>query len=122
MSRSAKRFTDVLTDIRGGDVIGELTTHLRELVAKVKESGRPGEIVLKLKIKRASKGSGNTLVIEDDIKVKLPTPEKGETILFATDDGDLQRNDPRQPKLTGMERPASTVVPMSGGQQEAAQS
>jgi len=122
----SKQFTDTLRDIRGGDVIEELTAQLREVVARVRDTGRPGALSLTLKVKRASKGAGNTLVIEDDIKVKLPVAEKGETILFATDDGDLQRNDPRQPKLTGLDKP-NPVVPITTGTpqvpaQEAAQS
>lgn len=97
--RVQKRFTDTLRDIRGGEVIDELTIAFRELVQRVSETGQSGSLTLTLKCKRASKGSGNTLVIADDIKLKLPTNEKGETILFATPDGDLQRNDPRQPSL-----------------------
>jgi hypothetical protein len=110
--RRNKRFTDVLLDIRGGDVIAELTDQLREVVQRVRDTGRPGSISLTLKVKNASKGAGAALLIEDDIKVKLPVAEKGTTILFATDEGELQRNDPRQPRLTGMDKPA-TVVPMT---------
>jgi hypothetical protein len=111
--RARKNFTETLRDVRGGQVIDDLTEHFRELVSKVLETGGAGELHLKLKVKRFSKGEGNTLLISDDIKTKLPVSEKGETILFATADGDLQRNDPRQPRLTGMERPAANVVPMT---------
>lgn len=120
MSRVAKRFTDVLQDIRGGDVIHELTDQLRDVVTRVADTGRPGEIILKLKVKPASKGAGATLIIEDDIKVKLPVHEKGTTILYATKDGDLQRNDPRQPQLVGMERQTAPVVPIAPTTPEAA--
>jgi hypothetical protein len=113
VTRALKRFTDVLQDIRGGDVIHELTDQLREVVTRVTETGRPGELSLKLKVKPASKGAGATLIIEDDIKVKLPVHEKGTTILYATKDGDLQRNDPRQPQLVGMERTSAPVVPIA---------
>lgn len=105
--RVQKRFTDLMRDIRGGDVIDDLTEQFRTLVQRVNETGQAGSLTLTLKVKRASKGSGNTLVIADDIKLKLPTGEKGETILFATPDGDLQRNDPRQPSL--LPKPAATV-------------
>src|SRR4051812_30969775 len=101
--RAVKRFTDALADIRGGDLVAELTEELRGLVAQIRTNGGAGELTLKLRVKRASKGAGNTLVIVDDVKVKLPKVTDNETILFANDDGDLQRSDPRQPKLTGME-------------------
>lgn len=109
MARIQKRFTDTLADIRNGDVIGELTAELMELVARVKATGRPGTLTLTLKVKNASKGSGSALVIQDDIKVKLPTTEKGETFLFATEDGQLQRNDPRQPRLVDLDGPATVA-------------
>ena len=112
MARVPKRFTDTLTDIRNGDVISELTDHLREVVTRVRESGRPGSITLTLKVKNMSKGAGCALAIEDDIKVKLPTTEKGTTVLFATEDGQLQRNDPRQPRLADLDRPSVTQMPM----------
>src|SRR5579871_6493070 len=113
MSRVQKRFTETLADIRNGDVIAELTDQLREVVSKVNETGRPGSLVLTLKVKKAAKGAGNTLLIEDDIRVKLPVMEKGTTVLFATEDGQLQRNDPRQPRLITADTPADRVVPMT---------
>lgn len=112
MARVQKRFTDVLGDIRNGDVIAELTETLREVVTRVRETGRPGSLTLTLKVKNASKGAGAALVIQDDIKFKLPTVERGETFLFATEDGQLQRNDPRQPRLVELDQPA-TVTPLN---------
>lgn len=98
-----KRFTDVLADIRNGDVITDLTEELRDLVMAVRETGRPGSLTLTLKVKQMSKGVGAALVIEDDIKAKPPKAEKGTSVLFATEDGELQRNDPRQPRLIDLE-------------------
>lgn len=112
-----KRFTDVLADIRNGDVITDLTDELRELVARVRETGRPGSLTLTLKVKQMSKGVGSALVIEDDIKKKLPVAEKGTTVLFATEDGELQRNDPRQPRLIDIEpRGEVATMPSAAGQ------
>lgn len=106
-----KRFTDTLGEIRGGEVIAELTNQLREVVQRVRESGRPGALVLTLKVKTASKGIGAALIIEDDVKVKLPVAERGTTVLFATDDGELSRNDPRQPRLVEMDGPQVVQMP-----------
>jgi hypothetical protein len=123
-----KSFVDTLRDIRQGATVDELTEHLRAIVTRVAEIGGTGELTVKLKVKRFSKGEGNTLVITDDVKVKLPLAEKGATILFATADGDLQRNDPRQPKLTGLDgggratvaqHPAAAAA--AGGVQEVGQ-
>ncbi len=105
-----KRFTETLSDIRNGDVIGELTEQLREVVQRVRETGRPGALTLTLKVKNASKGAGSAVVIEDDVKLKLPQMEKGTTFLFATADGQLQRNDPRQPRLAELDRGTVTSI------------
>lgn len=115
MARVQKRFTETLSDIRNGDVIAELTEALVEVVTRVRETGRPGALTLTLKVKNASKGVGSALVIEDDIKTKLPTAEKGTTFLFATEDGQLQRNDPRQPRLVDLDGPRVTQMPTAEG-------
>lgn len=94
-----KAFTETLREIRQGALVDELSEQLRELVQRIGEVGGSGSLTLTIKLKRASKGSGNTLLLSDDIKVKKPIGEKGETILFATGEGELQRNDPRQPSL-----------------------
>ena len=112
--RIVKNFADTLKDIRRGDVISDATEHLRELVQRVKETGRPGALSLTLKVKPASKGDGTALLIEDDLKVKLPVAEKGSTILFATVEGNLQRNDPRQPELKGLQAGPASVTPITG--------
>jgi hypothetical protein len=120
VAKAPKQFTDTLRDIRGGQLTEDLTERLRELVSKVNETGGGGSLTLTLKIKRAAKGSGMTLIVADDIKVKLPVGERGETILFATDDGELQRNDPRQPRLVGMETKPTNVTPIGNTVSEAA--
>jgi len=109
-----KRFTDTLTELRAGETQDELTAHLRDLVLRVRETGRPGSITLTLKVKNASKGAGVALIIQDDIKVKLPVSEKGDTFLFADADGQLQRHDPRQPRLAELDGPR--VTPLTVGE------
>lgn len=114
-----RRFTDTLIDIRDGAVVDDLTNQLRELVTRVGETGRPGSLILTLKVKSATKGQmGGALLIEDDIKCKLPIAEKGTTILFATTDGQLQRHDPRQPRLVPLdEGPTLSRIPAEASNQ-----
>lgn len=98
-----------LQEIRRGEFVAELNAHLADLVMGVRETGRAGELLIKVKLAPASKGNIDTLLITDDVKVKRPAPERGSTILFATRDNTLQRHDPRQPELNGLRE----VVPMS---------
>lgn len=108
--KSLKSFIDTLKEIRRGEVVTDLTVELHDLVAAVRATGKKGELTIVIKVKPASKGDVNTLVIEDEVKVKLPKPEKGTTILFATDDNMLQRNDPRQPELKGLRAPGTVTA------------
>lgn len=95
-------FLKTFQEIRRGELVMELGAHLTDLVMGVRETGRAGELVIKIKLAPASKGNIDTLLITDDVKVKRPTPERGATILFATKTNTLQRHDPRQPELSGL--------------------
>lgn len=95
-------FVDFFRDIRKGQAAADLTEQLTALVVAVRSTGRPGKLVVTLLVKPASKGNVEMLMIEDQVKVTLPNPEKGGTVFFATDDNVLQRHDPRQPELSGL--------------------
>lgn len=98
----AKGFVETLRFLRDGAAEADLNDHLEQLVAAVRETGRGGAIALTLKVKPASKGAVAVLTVEDLVKVTRPQPEQGATVLFATNDNQLQRNDPRQPELRGL--------------------
>lgn len=89
-------FIDTLRDQRGGACHDELSVKLNDLVAAVRETGKTGELILKLKV--APAGSGKVMVVEvsDEIIVKLPQLPKPSTLFFPTEDNNLQRTDPRQ--------------------------
>lgn len=99
-----RRFADTLTDLRNGELQQELTDALKEVVGRVLETGKPGKLTLTIKVRKASKGVGSSLVLVDDVKTTLPTPERGESVLFASEDLTLQRSDPRQPRLADLDR------------------
>ncbi|HAM57547.1 MAG TPA: hypothetical protein DCQ64_19895 [Candidatus Rokubacteria bacterium] len=103
-------FLTTLRDVRRGGLLADLEAHLTDVVMGVRETGRAGELILRLKIAPASKGNVDTLVLTDDVKVKRPKPELGVTIFFATPANTLCRNDPRQPELKGL-REVVTMPP-----------
>jgi hypothetical protein len=92
-------FTQALGEFREGRSLDELSTALQQVVAAVKVTGRAGSITYTLKIKPASKGAGNALALEDNVKVKLPEPERDSGIFFATDNNGLSRENPHQKTL-----------------------
>lgn len=91
-----KPFTDTLAALRYGTLADELTEQLHELTHACATTGRPGQITLTLTLKP---GKGGQVEVFDDIKAKPPKPERGSSIMFATVDGALQREDPRQRSL-----------------------
>ena len=108
-------FIATLRDIRRGGLLADCEAHLTDVVMSVRETGRPGELLVRIKIAPASKGNVDTLVVTDDVRVKRPKPELGATIFFATSANTLRRNDPRQPELSGLRE----VVSMPAREEQA---
>jgi hypothetical protein len=97
---SHKAFAVTLQDLRDGRVHAELSQQFGDLVAKVRETGKGGEITLKIKVKPASRGADvEKVVVSDAISVTLPKPDRGEDFFYLTDGGDLSRNHPKQQSL-----------------------
>lgn len=97
---TTKAFALFLQDLRDGRAHAELTTSLAELLVAVKETGKVGEITLKIKVKPAGRGTDIDKVnITDAIVTKVPKPDRGEDFYWLTDDNNLSRNHPRQHSL-----------------------
>jgi len=92
-------FARTLQEVRSGHCLQEASEKLQELVSQVRLTGRSGELVVRLKVKPASRGEAVTLMVEDDVSVKLPRLERGTTVFYASEENVLQRNDPRQGEL-----------------------
>ena len=94
-----RRFTDTLNALRFGTLNDDLSESLHELTERCANTGKSGTLTLQLTLKP---GKGGQIEVIDDIKVKLPKEEKGTTLMFATPEGNLTREDPRQLKLDGL--------------------
>lgn len=104
-------FTQFLADHRNGRLQSELADAVNELVEAVVAHGKPGTLTLVLKVKPATKGAGHTLLVTDEVKVKKPAGERGESIFYADDDANLSRRDPRQPEIPGLTDVSSPATP-----------
>ena len=94
-----KAFALIMQDLRDGRVHAELTQQFGDLIQKVQETGKAGELVVKIKGKPATKGNVDKVMIADAVSVNLPKPERGEDVFFLTEDNELSRNHPRQGSL-----------------------
>ena len=90
--------TDVLRDIRAGEMTEELSAELALLTNAVVATGKKGHITLKISISPASKGDCAVTVV-DEIKSNIPQLAKSQTLMFVSPSGSLSRQDPRQRNL-----------------------
>lgn len=97
--RQARTFVQTIEALRFGTLGDELTDKQRELVAACASTGRSGSLTLTLQLKP---GKGGQIEVFDEIKLKLPKEEKGSSLMFATPENNLTREDPRQMTLTGL--------------------
>jgi len=89
-------FGVALSQLRDGDAMTEASDHLQSLIHAIKETGGKGAVHVMLRLKP---GKGAEMILEDDIRVYLPRAEKPGTVLYATKDCRLQREDPNQRTL-----------------------
>lgn len=95
-------FQGVLDELRAGDAVRELFGKLIGLVGEVRAMGKPGELILKLKVIPPRQPGSASMSIIDEITVKPPKAQPEATTFFADDKNQLSRRDPRQPKLDGL--------------------
>ena len=97
--------------IRDGDLAREIDEAIREATEAARATNKSATVNVKVKIRPKSH---NQIIVRDDLKIVLPEPEKEDTTLFVTDNNELSRRDPRQPKLPTM----GVVRNIAGGEQE----
>ena len=96
-------FTDVLRELRFGEALDELSEEFNKLVTAVESTGKAGGITITLKLKPSSAGA---IEVTDSVKATVPTLSKGSSLFFATPEGNLVRNNPRQTDLPGLKEVA----------------
>ena len=94
-----KSFADFLAAFP--DLAEELCDTLNDMVHASTETGKVSELAIKIKMKPVAGNSGQ-MELDTDVKAKLPQPTKGKTIMFATPDNNLQRENPKQQTLGGL--------------------
>lgn len=96
MAHKGKPFTDTLGEIEGGQLLRDLTEALYNITHAVRETRKPGELRVALKITPTGRGS---VEIDAAFVAKEPEHDRPSTTFFMTPDGTLLRNDPNQPQL-----------------------
>lgn len=94
----ARPFADWLRELSKGRVHQDATNRLAELVEAIHDTGKPGEITIRVKIKPQPKMDGRAVLAEGAVTAKIPAPDAA-TSLFFVDGPRLVRNAPEQPEI-----------------------
>lgn len=100
-------FTHTLNSLRMGEAQEELSKKLNECVCSAREIGKAATLTLSITIKPNGKGQ---FEIIDKINTKLPSADKGITLMYDTPDGNLQRENPRQHTMELRAVPHDTIT------------
>ncbi len=84
-----------LVPLAEGAVVPDLVNEIHEVVKAVRDTGRAGDISLKLKIAPCS-GSERQVVVNAEINSKPPKSARPMSLYFADEEGALHRQDPLQ--------------------------
>lgn len=109
MSRSA---TSILTEIRDGAAVNELSEAIHEAVQAVKQHGKPAKVTLDVTIAPLRKGTEHLvdapMGFTAEVSSKLPKPDPDVSIFFVDGDGNPTRNQPERQTSLGLSvaRPA----------------
>lgn len=91
-----REFASWLLEHNKGRTHDELSQAMRNLVLAVHETGKGGTITLKISVKEFD---DHTVGVTDHVAVKLPEADRGTSIFFSTESGDLVRDDPYQQSI-----------------------
>lgn len=92
----ARPITDTLRLLDEGAFLDKCSEQLAGLVRGVEETGRPGKLQITLALKRGTKGA---MLITPDVTTKVPETKPEATMLWATTEGNLTVDNPKQQKL-----------------------
>lgn len=90
---NGKPFSDVLGEVENGELLRELTAACYEVTRAVLDVRKVGQITITLKFTPTGKGS---VELDAGIAKKVPEHDRPTTTFFASDDGTLLRDDPKE--------------------------
>lgn len=93
---------EILATVSGlekGVFAAEASERMQQVIAAVRQHGKPGAVTITLKVKPAVKESGDLVVVVGEIKTKVPEADRAAELFYTTEQGGLSKQDPRQPEL-----------------------
>lgn len=87
---------ETLQNIRRGAFVDQINEQIGELVQAVYATDGKGKIQITLAMSSNQEGQ---IKVSPEVKVTKPIKKVGDAIFFGTVDGELRRDDPRQPSM-----------------------
>lgn len=94
----ATDFAVTLAQLAKGKTNKQLSDELRDVVAGVAKTHKNGKLTVTIHVKPQPKIDG-AVIVSAVSKATVPAFEQAAEILYATDDGELVRDDPHQHRL-----------------------
>ena len=91
-------FAMAVNEVAYGQLAADLSEELANVVKAVKRTGGKGSLTLTLTVKPRGRDSGQ-VELSGEVKPKIPQAPVAPSMMFATDEGDLLRENPAQAKL-----------------------
>jgi len=91
----AQSLPDVLGLVRGGYALNDASKKLAEVIQAVKATGKPGEVILSIKIS-PDKTDDRIFTIKPSVKAKIPEKGYAEGHVFIDTNGRITKEDPAQ--------------------------
>lgn len=85
------------SELRRGGALVDLDEAMAAVVKAVVATGKVGRVTLNLDIRQL--GKGGALTVTDTISTKVPKLPVPDTVFFATEEGELVKEDPKQIKM-----------------------
>lgn len=110
-------FSEIISDMSSGAVDNDLTEQMEQVVKSVQETRLKGEMTIKIVFKPTG---SNAIHVSTEGKIKRPRYAPPGSNYFATEDGALVRDDPRQQnlKFNKLEKPKLIELNSSAGKEE----
>jgi protein subunit release factor A len=109
-TQQVQPFADFLIELNDATATKELSASFKELVAAVQLTGKVGTVTYTVKVAPAGRNNGNTVMVTDDIKVKMPVAARSDTTWFVDGGGNVTRHNPTQVRARLKEVPTGIVV------------
>jgi hypothetical protein len=97
-----KPFAEMLSIFDNGSAHEQASRGLHDLIDAVQTVGRKGGVTIAIEVSPL-KGSADQVVVTAQVTVKLPKQDTTSSMFFVDRKGNLSRQDPRQPVITGLQ-------------------